>query len=202
MPDLLLHICCAPDAAIGFERMARFGELLGFFCNPNIEPVAEYRIRETEVRRLAALLELPYLESPPQRAAWRETVRGYESEPERGERCRHCIAFNLQTAAEYAVRNRINSFATTLTASPFKDIDFIHETGSAIARERRLTYIAETLRKKGGYARSRELVKKYGIYLQRYCGCRWSLSDWYQRRGIEPDRTELLVLSDDPALPL
>jgi predicted adenine nucleotide alpha hydrolase (AANH) superfamily ATPase len=200
MSDLLLHICCAPDAAIGFERLTRFGDLLGFFFNPNIEPIAEYRIRETEARRLSALLEIPYIEVRPNRAGWQTIVSGYECEPERGERCRRCIAFNLQAAAEYAVRRRIPAFATTLTASPFKDIDYIHETGNTIADDRRLTYIEETLRKKGGYVRSRELSRKYGIYIQSYCGCRWSLADSYRKKGLAPEKTELAMIFGEPAL--
>jgi len=185
-----MHICCAPDATVGIERLKRFGELLGWFYNPNIEPIYEYRIRETEVRRLTTLEEIEYTEEPPDRIGWKLAVAGFEAEPERGERCRRCISFNLEQAAKRAVDLGIRAFATTLTASPHKDVPTIHRLGAEIAGRYRIGYIAETLRRDGGLARRRELTDRWGIYRQKYCGCRWSLADYYRRQGIAPEESE------------
>ena len=171
---LVLHICCAPDATIGIERLSELGKVLGLFYNPNIEPIAEYEKRETEVRRLAVRMGFDYREGEPDREAWWEAVAGYEDEPERGERCRRCIAHNLESVAMEALRLGIPAFATTLTASPHKDIDFIHNKGKEIAEKHGLEYIDMTLRKMDGFRRSLELTQLHGLYRQDYCGCRWS----------------------------
>ena len=184
MAQVLMHICCAPDATVGVERLKRFGEVLGVFHNPNIEPLSEYHIREVEARRLAALVGFEYYEEPPDRAGWRSAVAGYEGEPERGERCWRCIAYTLDRIARRAAELSITAFATTLTASPHKDVAFIHKAGAKIASEYDLEYINETLRRQGGFRRSLELSQKYGIYRQHYCGCRWSLAEYCRRKGI------------------
>ncbi len=174
-----MHICCAPDATVGFERLSRFGEVLGYFYNPNIEPVSEYELREAEARKLAGLMGFDYREGVPDRDAWQAAVAGFEDEPERGERCRRCIGHNLTKTAEKALELDIPAFATTLTISPHKDVNFIHAKGREIAEQYKLEYIAETLRKQDGFKRSIELSKKYGLYRQKYCGCRWSMRGGY-----------------------
>ncbi len=187
MYRILMHICCAPDATVGFERLSPFGKVLGYFYNPNIEPLAEYHRREAEARRLAGLMKFDYREGRPDRQAWRTAVAGFEDEPERGERCRRCIEHNLEAAAKAASELNIPAFATTLTISPHKDVDYIHARGAEIAGRHGLEYIAETLRKKDGFKQSLVYSKKYGLYRQDYCGCRWSIRREHKRNrsGLE-----------------
>jgi len=171
---VLMHICCAPDATVGYERFSEAGKVLGFFYNPNIEPVDEYVKREAEARRLSEMMGFDYREGIPDRNTWLEAVAGYENEPERGERCRRCIAHTLTRTAETALELEIPSFATTLTASPHKDVEFIHARGREIGELLGLEYLAETLRRRGGFKRSLELSQQFDLYRQSYCGCRWS----------------------------
>lgn len=170
-----MHICCAPDATVGCERFREAWDVTGLFYNPNIEPPEEYELRETEARRLAGLMGINYLEIEQDRVGWLEAVKGFEEEPERGERCRRCIEFNLDQSARKAKELNISAFSTTLTASPHKDVDYIHRIGSRIADRIGIDYLAETLRKQDGFKRSLELTGKFGIYRQKYCGCRWSM---------------------------
>ena len=174
MSALLMHICCAPDATIGYERLCEKADVTGFFYNPNIEPLREYELRESEARKLANLLNVNYIEGLPDRETWRELTAGLENEPERGERCRRCIAHSLEKTALKALELNIPTFATTLTTSPHKDVEFIHKTGKEIAERLGIEYLPETLRKNDGFKRSIELSKKYNLYRQNYCGCRWS----------------------------
>lgn len=187
MADILMHICCAPDATVGYERLSALGSVLGIFYNPNIEPVSEYYIRETEVKRLSAEFGFDLVDEAPDRVGWRRTVKGWEAEPERGERCRRCIAFNLRQVALVATRLGIPAFATTLTASPHKDVDYILKTGKLLAEERGIVFIPEVLRKQGGFYRALDWSRRLGLYRQHYCGCRWSLAAYYRSRGIECD---------------
>ncbi len=176
MQKLLLHICCAPDATVAIERLRDRFDLTGCFYNPNIEPLTEYALREAEVRLLSALQRFRYREKKPQREEWFSLCSPYSSEPERGERCRVCITHRLKITAQSAAESGIRHFTTTLTTSPHKDVDFIHETGSALAKQFGLIYLPETFRARDGFRRSLELCREYDLYRQNYCGCGWSRS--------------------------
>jgi len=177
-PGLLLHICCAPDATVAIERLKGRFNLWGVFCNPNIEPDGEYDLREAEARMFTGLVGLNYEEISPDHDEWFDRVRDFPDEPERGERCRRCIAYRLERTARQARHYGLPYFSTTLSTSPHKDVDFIHQTGAAIAARHDLVYIPETFRRNDGYRRSVELSRIYQLYRQNYCGCRWS-----RRRG-------------------
>ena len=50
--ELLVHICCAPDASYGVRALRDRFDVAGFFYNPNIHPREEFR------KRLFAALDL------------------------------------------------------------------------------------------------------------------------------------------------
>ncbi len=177
MSRILMHICCAPDATVGYERLAKYGDVWGLFYNPNIEPLGEYDHRLRECVKFTQSTKERFIELQPDRNAWQDAVAGLGNEPERGERCQRCIRHNLEKAALRSLEMDISEFTTTLTASPYKDVAYIHKTGNDIARKLGLIYIDETLRKQNGYMRSLELTSKFDLYRQNYCGCRWSLRD-------------------------
>ena len=56
-PQILLHICCAPDSTAVFERLKPEYEVMGFFHNPNIFPEAEYKKRLEEAEFVARKLK-------------------------------------------------------------------------------------------------------------------------------------------------
>jgi epoxyqueuosine reductase len=71
--------------------------------------------------------------------------------------------------------------AATLSISPHKEAARINRAGvaatqSATTGETRLRFLAEDFKSAGGFQRSVELAKQFGLYRQRYCGCRFSLS--------------------------
>lgn len=174
MPKILLHICCAPDATVAVERLRERFDITGFFYNPNIEPLTEYALRAAETRLLSALQGFTYREEESRRDEWAGLCSPFAAEPERGQRCRVCISHRLQVTAQRAVELGHTHFTTTLTTSPHKDVDFIHDTGGMLAREYGLIYLPESFRSRDGYRRSLELCREYDLYRQNYCGCRWS----------------------------
>jgi predicted adenine nucleotide alpha hydrolase (AANH) superfamily ATPase len=175
MERLLLHICCAPDATVAIERLTGRFALTGFFYNPNIEPFGEYTLREAEARMLSARLWIDYHEETPLRNEWAGLCLPYSEEPERGERCRKCISHRLEVAALRAAELNFSAFTTTLTTSPHKDVEFIHDTGNSLGRQHGVLYLPETFRARDGFRRSLALSREYDLYRQNYCGCRWSL---------------------------
>ena len=109
-----------------------------------------------------------------------EAVRGLEDEPEGGARCSVCFRQRLEKTAETASLSGYDYFGTTLTVSPHKDYKLISRIGGELALRYRLSFLDRDFKKKDGFKRSVELSKKYGLYRQNYCGCKYS-----NRRGDE-----------------
>lgn len=172
---LLLHICCAPDATVGIERLFPDYEITVFFYNPNIHPEKEYSLRRREMEQLANRLNVPMLDAAEYNAnEWFELVKGLEEVPEGGKRCELCFQMRLQKTAEAAVQNDFPVFTTVLTVSPHKNAQIINQLGAAIGNEMGLEFIAANFKKKDGFKRSLELSRQYNLYRQDYCGCIFS----------------------------
>lgn len=178
VPALLLHACCAPCSSYTLEYLSQYFDITLFFYNPNIAPGDEYGKRLAEVRRLVE--ELP-LARPVQVLAgayeperFAELARGREELPEGGERCFACYALRLSEAAKAAKQLGSNYFTTTLSISPHKNADKLNEIGASLAQQAGIPYLYSDFKKKGGYQRSIELSRDYGLYRQAYCGCIYS----------------------------
>lgn len=178
VPVLFLHACCAPCSSYVLETLSRYFSIWLFFYNPNIMPEKEYEYRLSEVRRLIS--ELP-LNNPvevisgeyePER--FLSLAKGLEEEPERGERCRKCIAHRLEETVKAAKEYGADFVTTTLSISPHKDAPFINEAGAELAAKYGAVWLYSDFKKKGGYFRSIELSKEYALYRQDFCGCVYS----------------------------
>ncbi len=178
---LFLHCCCAPCSSYVLEYLHPYFDITIFFYNPNITEEAEYRKRKEELLRY--LGEVPFggeiriedADYEPER--YLEAVRGYESEPERGERCRRCFSLRLGRTAERAAGGDYDYFCTTLSISPHKDAQLLMELGEKLAARYGVPYLPSDFKKRNGYKRSIELSAEYGLYRQDYCGCAFSRAD-------------------------
>lgn len=175
-PKLLLHSCCAPCSSYVLERLAEAFEIAVFFYNPNIAPEAEFRLRLDEqcrlIERLGAGIEL--IPGEYDGAAFEALAAGLEDEPEGGARCERCFRLRLGRAAQVARDGGFDYFTTTLSISPLKDAQKLNALGAEFARQFGVRYLFSDFKKKGGYLRSCELSRAYGLYRQDYCGCRFS----------------------------
>lgn len=176
-PSLLLHACCAPCSSHTLTVLNDNFDIILYFCNPNIAPEKEYFFRLDELKRLVSEMELDGIhiiaeEYDPE--PFYALAKGLEDQPERGERCRKCIAYRLEKAAEKALELGCDYFTTTLTISPHKDCAFINECGGNIAEKHGVEYLYSDFKKHDGYKHSIELSHQYKLYRQNYCGCVFS----------------------------
>jgi predicted adenine nucleotide alpha hydrolase (AANH) superfamily ATPase len=172
---LLAHICCAPDASYGVRALRERFDVTGFFYNPNIHPVEEFRKRALAALDLQGKDPFPLIMGNGGEAEWEEEVRGLEGEPERGRRCETCVRFRLRETARKAAELGIPAFGTVLTVSPKKDASMINRVGMEEGRVSGVRFVAADLKKRDGYLQSVRISRDLGIYRQRYCGCRYSL---------------------------
>jgi epoxyqueuosine reductase len=173
---LLLHTCCGPcaSATVPFWRQ-RGAEVTGFFFNPNVHPLLEWRRRATGADDVAEATGIEMVEDPAyDPAAWFALVV-----PGEGSRCRRCIGQRLMRAAEEAVARDCAAFSTTLSISPYQDHEAIRAAGAEAGQRYDVEFLYKDLRPH--YAESRRLSREWGIYRQKYCGC--LISEWERYRG-------------------
>ncbi len=197
-PTLLLHACCGPCSSYVIEYLSAYFDITILYYNPNIFPETEYRRRFEELQELlhrlpaAAKNSVVLVEDRYDAAEFYRAI-GIQEEPERaheeekGERCRRCYALRMERAYRYATQNEFDYFTTTLSISPFKDADKINAIGSALSHSEKPYFLVSDFKKKGGFKRSLELSREYGLYRQDYCGCVYSKNSRKDRQSNETE---------------
>ena len=178
-PRLLLHSCCAPCSSYCMEYLREYFRLTVFYYNPNITEKEEYRKRvQEEIRLIEAYnmrgRKIEIIEGDYDPDRFLELAKGLEDCAEGGERCFRCYALRLRRTAELAGRMKFDFFATTLTISPLKNAAKLNEIGERLAVQYGVRWLPSDFKKRGGYQRSIELSREYGLYRQNYCGCEFS----------------------------
>lgn len=181
---VLLHSCCAPCSSYVLTYLRQYFEVTVFYFNPNITEDAEYRKRVIEQKRLIEQLnaegggyEITCIEGDYEPRSFLELVKGYETAPEGGERCKLCFRQRLEATAVLAKKQEFDYFATTLTVSPLKNATVLNEIGLELGEVYDVAYLVSDFKKKDGYKQSIELSKKYDLYRQDYCGCAFSKAE-------------------------
>ncbi len=174
---VLLHTCCAPCSSAIIEWLVAHGvRPTVYYCNPNIYPEEEYRIRKDECSRYARSLGLDIVDADYDHEAWRSCVAGLEEEPERGGRCLQCFKMRLLDTARYAHEHGFRVITTTLASSRWKSLDQINEAGRfAVAAYPDVIWWNQNWRKGGLNERRAAIIREYGFYNQQYCGCEFSM---------------------------
>jgi len=168
-PKLLLHSCCAPCSSYCLVYLSQYFSITDLYYNPNISPKEEFDKRAEEQRRLIAELPVKNFvtlivdEYDPEE--FFGAVKGLEQCAEGGERCFVCYRLRLERAAKYAA---------TMSISPLKDSQKLIEIGAELSDIYGVKSLPNDFKKKGGYLRSIELSREYGLYRQNYCGCVFS----------------------------
>lgn len=178
VPTLLLHSCCAPCSSYVLEYLSSYFRITVFYYNPNISTKEEYDLRLQEQKRLISQLPAKYpvdiIEGEYEPESFYEVAKGLEKCPERGERCLKCYRLRLEETAKLAKMSGADYFATTLTLSPLKDAKALNDIGEELSEKYNAKYLCSDFKKRGGYLRSIELSKEYGLYRQNFCGCIYS----------------------------
>ena len=175
IPRLLLHCCCAPCSSRCLEFLNGKFDITCYFFNPNITDEAEYSKRLNELKNFVSRAfygAFPVIDGGFDPSLFYAAAKGKEGEKEGGARCFSCYALRLENTAAYAKANGFDYFGTTLTVSPHKNAEKINEIGFSLGGE--VKYLPSDFKKQGGYLRSIELSKEYGLYRQNYCGCEFS----------------------------
>lgn len=169
MPDILLHICCAPCLTFTREEMDRMGlGFTGIWYNPNVHPYTEYKKRLETLRKYASSkpMEIIFRDEYEVRKWLEEAL---DTERSGKKRCEFCYRTRLELVAREARTNGFKRFSTTLLFSRHQDHDLLKSVASEVADAEGIEFFYHDFR--SGHKRSREICKELDLYRQNYCGC-------------------------------
>ena len=178
---LLLHSCCAPCSSHVISYLTNYFDITILYYNPNISPKEEYDKRKKEQIRLIKEIDktnkIDIIDCDYDNDIYEKSIKGYEKCPERGDRCTICFNLRLDKTAKVASENNYDYFCSTLTVSPYKNSKLINEIGKKMGDKYNIKWLYSDFKKENGYKHSIELSKKYGLYRQDYCGCKYSVRE-------------------------
>ena len=178
IPKLLLHSCCAPCSSYVLEYLSKYFEITIVYYNPNISPYDEYKKRLDEqvrlINEMKSVNKIFLLECSYDNEVYEKEIKGLELEPERGSRCLKCYRLRLKYTAKLAKEKKFDYFGTTLSVSPYKNSEILNSIGEELSDKYNIPYLYSDFKKKEGYKKSIELSKRYNLYRQDYCGCKYS----------------------------
>lgn len=176
---VLLHACCGPCLIEPLDALALEHDVSVLYANPNIHPRAEYELRRDTLLAYAHEMGLQVIEAPYDPERWTACIDGVEADPER--RCRACWGLRLTMTAQYAAVHGFDAIATTLTVSPYQDVDGVRDVGLQAASDAGVEYFDRDFREL--YPRATVRSREAGMYRQNYCGCRFSQSEAEEQRA-------------------
>lgn len=189
VPSLLLHSCCAPCSSYCLTYLAQYFSITVFYYNPNITMREEYAKRVKEQIRLVEELKgkhkITFVEGKYDPERFLEMAKGLETLEEGGERCFRCYELRQREAVVYAKEHGYDYVTTTLSVSPHKNAGKLNEIGIRLGKEYDIPYLVSDFKKRGGYLKSIELSREYGLYRQDFCGCVYSKAARERKQGME-----------------
>jgi predicted adenine nucleotide alpha hydrolase (AANH) superfamily ATPase len=177
---LLLHTCCAPCLIYPLQSLREKNfEVEGFFYNPNIHGISEYKYRKKAVEEISGIKKVKINFGDYDLENFFKAVVGNE---EKLKRCPICWQMRLEKSAQFAKENNFEYFTTTLLVSPYQDIEIIRKIGEDVAQKTKVKFYFEDFR--SGFRTAHEEAKQRNIYCQRYCGCVYSERERYTKRRL------------------
>ena len=177
----LLHICCAPCSVSCIKQLREEGiEPTGFWFNPNLHPVTEYRSRRDTLVNYAKEIGLELVVNDTY--GLRDFVRAVADNIL--SRCNYCYAVRLEETAKYASENGFDSFTSTLFVSPYQDHELMKKVAEAAAKKYGVEFLYRDFRPH--FREGQTEARNSGMYMQKYCGCIFSEEDRY----LKTDRKE------------
>lgn len=173
----LLHICCAPCSVACIATLRQEGiDPVGFWYNPNIHLLTEYKARKNALSDYAKSIGLPLVMQ--NEYGLRSFIEGVY--PEFDRRCGFCYSSRFEAAAKHAAENGFDSFSTTLLISPYQKHELIRSEGELAAQKYGVSFLYRDFRP--FFREGQEQARALGLYMQKYCGCIFSEEERYQKK--------------------
>ena len=170
---LLMHTCCAPCSVYCIDALRSEGiEPVLYWYNPNIHPYKEYEQRLNCLKEYSKKINIEAI---------------FEDEYGLNEFCKnvsndinlrcvtYCYIVRLKKTFEYAKMNGYTHVTTTLLYSIYQKHDYIKKLMENLSKEYGVEFLYRDFRH--GFWVGHEKAKEEGLYMQKYCGCIFSMED-------------------------
>ena len=176
-PTLLLHVCCGPCFTYPYEMIKEYFKITIIYNNSNIYPEEEYNRRLNELKGYlkAISVDIEVIEFPYDNLNYNKDLEPYAEQREGMDRCRICFRKRLGQAIEYAEEHNFDFVGTVMSISRFKNSQDLNKIGLELSSGKRVKWLPADFKKNGGYEKSLNIVREYGLYFQHYCGCKFSI---------------------------
>ncbi len=181
-PTLLLHTCCGPCNTAVIMQLYQYFDVTIYYSNSNIYPIEEYSRRFEELEKFITIFNKEYhqdikiIEHPYDPDTYDTYIGKYPDDYEGNIRCGICYGLRLRDTFEYANNHGYEYVCTVLTISRQKPSIKINEIANSIAKSYpNIKYFYSDFKKNNGIGLKQELTKKYNLYNQTYCGCKYSI---------------------------
>lgn len=120
---VLVHICCGPDATVPLMDLKGEYDVVAYWYDPNIQPVAEYEKRFDAFVKVCDIEWVPYIKGEYDVKNFFTQIKWLEHTPERWEKCTVCYDMRLERTARLAREMWISKWTSSLNNSPHKDME-------------------------------------------------------------------------------
>ena len=178
---LLMHTCCAPCSVFCIDSLREEKiEPTVYWYNPNIHPYEEYAKRRDCLKeycksiKVNAIFDDEYgLDDFCKEAAGDIKARCVN----------YCYPVRLRKTCEYAKANGYDAVTTTLLYSIYQNHNFIKNYLEKLCKEYGLEFAYRDFRV--GFWKGQQKAHDLGLYMQKYCGCIFSLEDKELNRNVQ-----------------
>ncbi|MCI7125022.1 MAG: epoxyqueuosine reductase QueH [Agathobaculum sp.] len=173
----LLHVCCAPCSIVCIDTLRQEGiEPVGYWYNPNIHPMKEYKMRKNTMVEYAKSIGMKLEVN--NEYGLRLFIEGVY--PDFDRRCGFCYALRFDETARYAAEHGYDCFTSTLFVSPYQNQGLMRETAERAAAKYGVQYLHRDFSPR--FHEGQDKARELGLYMQNYCGCVFSEEDRYRKR--------------------
>lgn len=181
---VLAHVCCGPCSIMPLKSLLEGkAEVSGFFHNPNIHPLSEFRKRLAAAKELARHLSLKMVYDEEYRpSAFLKGMKEHAGPgfPQMGRRCEYCYYLRLEATARAALSLGFPVFTSSLLYSRYQDHEAIRSAGVELAGKYGILFLYEDFRPL--WQEGIDASKALGLYRQKYCGCIYSKVERYSKK--------------------
>lgn len=181
LPNLLLHVCCGACSCYPLVYLVGLFNVTILFSNSNIYPLEEFNKRLHTLIAYKKIVEnqfgveIPVVIDEYDYDNFEKDLLPFKDRKEGNERCKICISKRMERLFIKAQELNFKYVTTVMSISRNKNTEFLNSVGKQIEnRYQNITFLYNDFKKNNGQDIGVALSKKYNVYRQEYCGCRFS----------------------------
>lgn len=183
-----MHTCCAPCFSYIENDIKENGILnnsgklekmdyTAIWYNPNIHPKVEYEKRKDTFTKFCKMKGVNYelIDEYDLTGYVKNVVENVGENKKYSLRCEYCYFLRLEPVFKYAKEKGYDAVSTTLSISPYQNHELIKRAGQVLSNKYNTEFIYVDYMEH--FREGQKMARDYGLYMQKYCGCIFSIDN-------------------------